>query len=246
MVDDREQEQAVLTGRVAWVTGATGGVGPEVVRNLAGAGASIVATARDEAELVALQQQASVTAGRWLAVAADLTDSAVAAHVVATGVTQFGAVDILVALAGGWRGGATVVDADPADLDFLLRVNLLTAFNACRAVLPSMISRGWGRIITFGARAAVGGQAKSAAYAASKAALITFTQSIAAETRQSGITANALLLSTVDTPANRASMPSGDTSRWVSPEQIAATVRFLCTEEAGAITGGAIPVYGRA
>lgn len=236
----------MLTGRVAWVTGATGGIGPAVVRNLAEAGVAIVATARDEAALAALQQEAGLPAERWLAAAADLADSAAAAQVVRAGAGQFGAIDILVAVAGGWRGGATVVDADPADLDFVWRVNLSTAYNACRAVLPHMIDRGWGRIITFGARAAVAGQARSAAYAASKAALIALTQSIAAETRQSGVTANTLLLSTADTPANRAAMPSADTARWVSPEQIAAAVRFLCTEEAAAITGATLPVYGRA
>jgi NAD(P)-dependent dehydrogenase (short-subunit alcohol dehydrogenase family) len=221
-------------------------VGPEVVRNLAEAGAAILATARDEAALAALQGQVGVPDARWLAAAADLAASAAAGVVVQAGVERFGAVDILVAVAGGWRGGATVIDADPADLDFLWRTNLLTAYHACRAVLPAMIGRGWGRIITFGARAAVAGQAKSAAYAASKAGLVALTQSIAAETRQSGVTANTLLLSTIDTPANRAGMPSADTSRWVSPPQVAAAVRFLCTEEAAAITGAAIPVYGRA
>jgi NAD(P)-dependent dehydrogenase (short-subunit alcohol dehydrogenase family) len=128
----------------------------------------------------------------------------------------------------------------------VLDVNLVTAFNACRSVLPGMLAHDWGRIITVGARSGVGGAARSGAYAASKAALLALTQSIAAETRLSGVTANTLLLSTVDTPGNRESRPEADAGRWVAPEQIAAMVRFLCSDEAAPINGAAIPIYGRA
>jgi NAD(P)-dependent dehydrogenase (short-subunit alcohol dehydrogenase family) len=205
-----------------------------------------VATSRNEAELVALQQEAGIPDETWLGYPADLTNPAATQAAVDAARARFGHVDILAAVAGGWRGGTTVAETDLATLDWLLRINLVTAFNACRAVLPSMMAQGWGRIITIGARGAAGGQAHSGAYAASKAALVTLTQSIAAETRQTGITANMLLVSTIDTPANRAAMPAADHSRWVTPEQIAATVRFLCSEEAAAINGAAIPVYGRA
>jgi NAD(P)-dependent dehydrogenase (short-subunit alcohol dehydrogenase family) len=206
----------------------------------------VIGTARSEDELAAVAAEAGLPAERWLAAPADLTDEAAARAVVGRAVERFGRLDVLAAVAGGWRGGAMVAETTTETLQFLLRVNLLTAFNACRAVLPGMIGQGWGRIITIGARAAVAGQAKSGAYAASKAALITLTQTIAAETRQSGVTANALLLSTVDTPDNRAAMPSADTSRWVAPEHIAATILFMCSEEAASLSGAAIPLYGRA
>lgn len=236
----------MLTGKVAWVTGATGGVGPAVVQALAEAGATLLASARDAAEIAALATTYAIPEERWLALPVDLTDATAVQAAVARGVDRFGRIDILVAVAGQWRGGAVVAETDPAILDQMWRVNVLTAFHACRAVLPHMTANGWGRIITFGARAATTGQAKSGAYAAGKAAVLALTQSIAAEVRAGGVTANTLLLSTVDTPDNRAAMPTADVTKWVRPEQIAGAVRFLCSEEAAAINGAAIPLYGRA
>jgi NAD(P)-dependent dehydrogenase (short-subunit alcohol dehydrogenase family) len=215
----------MLTGRVVLVTGATGDLGVAVVRELAAAEATIVATARDPTRVEALRIEVGLPGERYIA--------------------RFGSLDILVAATGGWRGGKPIAETDVATLNWLLQINLFTVFNACRAVLPHMLARGWGRIITVGARSAQTGQARSGAYAASKAALVALTQSIAAETRQAGITANTLLPSTIDTSANRAAMPDADYSRWVKPEQIAATIRFLCSDGASAISGTAIPIYGR-
>ena len=236
----------MLEDKVAIVTGATGGLGPSVVQALAVEGARIVATGRNADKLTALRETVGIPQDRWLAQATDLVDPQSVAGLIGEAVEQFGGVDILVAVAGGWRGGQRVPETDLATLRWLLDINLVTAFNVSQAVLPQMIERGWGRIVTIGARGAVSGQARSAAYSASKAALLALTQSIAAETRDQAITANTILVSTIDTPANRAAMPKADHARWVRPERIAATIRFLCTEEAGAISGTAIPVYGRA
>lgn len=243
---DPVEASLIFRAKVVWVTGASGGLGAEVVRMFAEAGAAVVATSQGETGLGLLQERLAIPDDRWLGFAADLTDARAAQAVVDAALARFGHMDILAAIAGGWRGGVTVAETDPTTLDWLLRVNLRTAFNACRAVLPSMTAQGWGRIITIGARGAVGGQARGGAYSASKAALLALTQSLAAETRQAGVTANTLLISTIDTPANRAAMPAADHSRWVTPEQIAATLRFLCSDEAGAISGAAIPVFGRA
>lgn len=236
----------MLIGRVAWVTGATGGLGPAVVRELVQAGASVVATARVQADLDELPRAIGIPPDRYAGHAADLTVPAEVQAVVDATIGRCGRIDILVAAAGGWRGGTAVAETASTTLEWLLGINLMTAFNACRAVLPGMIGSGWGRIITIGARAAANGQARSSAYAASKAALLALTQSIAAETRQTGVTANTLLISTIATAANRAAMPAADHSGWVTPEQIAGVVRFLCSDEASAISGAAIPVYGRA
>jgi NAD(P)-dependent dehydrogenase (short-subunit alcohol dehydrogenase family) len=233
------------TERVAWVTGATGGLGPAIVHTLAESGAAIVATARTEAALVALQASVRVRDEHWLAAAADLSEPEAALAVVREAAARFGVIDILVHVTGGWRGGTPVSETALSVLDWLWRINLVTAFNACQAVLPQMTASGWGRIITIGARAAVNGQARSGAYAATKAALLALTQSIAAETRGSGVTANALLVSTIDTLSNRNAAPTADFRNWVTPEQIAAAVRFLCSEDASAISGAALPVYGR-
>lgn len=236
----------MLTGKIAWVTGATGGVGPAVVQTLLDAGAVVVAAGRHEEEFKSLIARLGPPGERWIAQAVDLTDPVATTDAVAAILERQSHIDILVAVAGGWRGGQPVAETALETLEWLWRINMVTAFNACKAVLPAMLAQRWGRIITISARSAVGGQARNAAYAASKAALLAFTQSLAAETRQTGVTANTLLLSTVDTPANRAAMPTADHSRWVAPEQIAAAVRFLCSEEAAPISGAAIPVYGQA
>jgi NAD(P)-dependent dehydrogenase (short-subunit alcohol dehydrogenase family) len=206
----------------------------------------VVATARSLAALDHLRDTLDASPDRWLSAPADLADAADTSAMIEAAVSRFGGLDVVCALAGGWRGGDPVAETAPAALDWLWRINLLTVFNTCRAALPHLVARGWGRIITFGARSAVSGQARSGAYAASKAAVVALTQSIASEVRTTGVTANVILPSTIDTPANRDAMPNADYGKWVTPEQIAATVRFLYSHEASAINGASIPVYGRA
>jgi NAD(P)-dependent dehydrogenase (short-subunit alcohol dehydrogenase family) len=126
----------------------------------------------------------------------------------------------------------------------MLALNLHSAFLLSRAVIPSMVEAGWGRIVHVSSRTAVAPRAKSAGYAVSKMGLITLTEVIAAEVKGRGITANVILPSTIDTPANRASMPKADPDKWVPPQRIAATMRFLCSDAAASINGARIPIYG--
>jgi NAD(P)-dependent dehydrogenase (short-subunit alcohol dehydrogenase family) len=231
--------------RVVVITGSSGGLGPSVVSAFAAAHARIVALATQADKLVALSEKVSIPPEDWLPLAEDLTEHAAADRAVRAAVEHFGRIDSVVALAGGWRGGSAVADTAPDMLNEMLNTNLLTAFNICRACLPILTQRGWGRIVTISARAALAGQAKSGAYAASKAALVALTQTIAAETRGTGVTANALMLGTIDTPANRQAMPKADFGRWVSPQQVADAILFLCSDQAAAITGALIPLSGR-
>src|SRR3546814_10800333 len=113
------------------------------------------------------------------------------------------------------------------------------------AGLPHMMGGGWGRIVTIGSRMAVDPGAKCGAYSVSKAGLVALTRTIAAETVDKGVTANVVLPSTIDTPANRAAMPSADPGRWVSPEAVADLVLWLASDGAAAVNGAVIPVYGR-
>jgi NAD(P)-dependent dehydrogenase (short-subunit alcohol dehydrogenase family) len=236
----------MLRGKVALITGATGGVGPALARMALDVGAMVVATAHSLAELDALGETLGAPSGRWISAPADLEIATETDAVIEAAIQGFGGLDVVCAVAGGWRGGKAVAETDPATLDWLWRINVVTAFNTCHAALPHLTARGWGRIITFGARSAVAGQARSGAYAASKAGVVALTQSIAAEVKATGVTANTILLSTVDTPSNRAAMPDANREKWVTPEQIAATVRFLCSDEASAINGASIPIYGSA
>jgi NAD(P)-dependent dehydrogenase (short-subunit alcohol dehydrogenase family) len=236
----------MLSEKIVLVTGATGGVGPAVVRMALADGATVAVVARNLDELDELRDGLDAPQERWLSIEADVADAAEAQAAIDSTVARYGGLDVVCAVAGGWRGGDPVSETDPETVAWLWRINLLTAFNICHAALPHLVARGWGRIITFGARSAVSGQARSGAYAASKAAVVALTQSIAAEVRTTSVTANVILPSTIDTPANRDTMPNADYSRWVTPEQIAATVRFLCSQEASAINGASIPIYGRA
>ena len=126
----------------------------------------------------------------------------------------------------------------------MVRLNLRSAFLLSRAVLPPMLEAGWGRIVHVASKTAVVPRARQAAYAVSKMGLITLTEVIAAEVKGTGVTANVVLPSIIDTPANRRMMPKADPARWVPPEQIAATMRFLCSDDAGSINGARIPIYG--
>jgi NAD(P)-dependent dehydrogenase (short-subunit alcohol dehydrogenase family) len=126
----------------------------------------------------------------------------------------------------------------------MVELNLNTAVIAARAALPGMVERKYGRIVTVGSRPAIDPTPNTAAYSAAKAAVIAMTRSLGRELRGSGVTANCILPSTIDTPQNRESMPRADPSRWVTPEAIGQVVAFLCSDAAGVIRGAAIPVYG--
>jgi NAD(P)-dependent dehydrogenase (short-subunit alcohol dehydrogenase family) len=128
----------------------------------------------------------------------------------------------------------------------MLGLNLRSAYTIFRAVLPGMLKAGKGRIVAVGARAAIEPIANFAAYSVSKAALVALVKTVALEVKDSGITANAVLPSVIDTPANRAAMPAADASKWVTPESIAGLLVWLVSDAARDVNGAAIPIYGRA
>jgi NAD(P)-dependent dehydrogenase (short-subunit alcohol dehydrogenase family) len=107
-----------------------------------------------------------------------------------------------------------------------------------------MIPRGGGRIVFVASRAGVEGDAGAVAYAASKAAVVSIMRSIAEATRGRGITANAVVPGTIDTPGNRAAMPSADPAAWVRPEEVASAIAYLASEEASGITGSLVVLPG--
>jgi NAD(P)-dependent dehydrogenase (short-subunit alcohol dehydrogenase family) len=239
----------MIQEKVVLVTGATGGLGAVVARRIAAAGARVAITARDRASLEALAGDLARELGtendRVLVHSADLGEAGQVKGLLDGIAKRWGGVDALVNLAGGWKGGKPLADVTEQEWDAVLGMNLRSAFLINRAVLPFMVKRGWGRIINISSKAAESPGPKQSAYNASKAGVIALTASIAAEYRRSGVAANAILPSIIDTPLNRSQMPDADFSRWVKPEEIAAVVLFLLSDEAGSINGSAIPVYGR-
>jgi NAD(P)-dependent dehydrogenase (short-subunit alcohol dehydrogenase family) len=175
----------------------------------------------------------------------DLTDMEATRRVMAATAMRFGTLDVLVNIAGGFQW-EKLEDGDPATWDQLYAMNLRTAVVCCKAALPAMLERGAGRIINIGAGAAAGrATAGMGAYTASKAGVQRLTESLSEEVKDRGITVNAILPGTIDTPRNRADMPDADFSRWVAPDEIAEVILFLASDAARAVTGASIPVFGR-
>jgi NAD(P)-dependent dehydrogenase (short-subunit alcohol dehydrogenase family) len=228
-----------LDGKIVLVTGATGGLGPAVAHEIAAAGAHLALVAGDQARVQALADEIGDARG----FAADLTDEPSTSDLAARVAEHVGDVDALVHLVGGYVGG-TVWETDLAVWERMLSLNLRSTLLAIRAVLPGMLERGRGKIVTVGSRAAYETAPGMAAYAVSKAALVKLTETLAAEVRDRGVQVNAIAPSIIDTPANRRAMPKADFSKWVTPEDLARTIVFLLQNEP--ISGDVIKVYGRA
>ncbi len=236
-----------LQGKVAIVTGGAGALGGAVVSTLLAAGAAVAVPYRHEGELEALRQQLGLAADAALSGAVvDLTaETAVQAYYRQVA-AELGGIDILVNVAGGFAGGRPVHEAGWAIWQEQLDLNLKTAVISCAAAVPHMIARGGGAIVNVSTRTATQPGANLAAYAAAKRAVLQLTEALAAELRDHDITANAILPSTIDTPANRRGAPNADHSRWVSSEAIARVVLFLVGPDARIISGAHVPVYGKA
>jgi NAD(P)-dependent dehydrogenase (short-subunit alcohol dehydrogenase family) len=152
----------------------------------------------------------------------------------------------LINLVGGFAADGRVHETPIADFERQFQLNLRPAYLLCHAALPRLIDAGGGAIVCVSTRAALRPFSGAAGYISSKAAVLAFVDALAVEYTKDGVRANAILPSVIDTPANRASQPDADFSRWVTPEQIARVIRFLCSEDSAPISGGHIPVYGRA
>ena len=225
---------------LALVLGATGGLGPAVVEAFLGRGDTVLAVARAQGDLGSLRDRMGE---RMRIDAADLTREAA---VEALWQRIDGGREIprwVVNLTGGYRGG-TVADMTPADVRALLDLNLLTAWWSCRAAVRRMTAAG-GAIVNVGARSAVVRQGGVAAYAVTKAAVVKLTEVLAEECKDSNIRVNAVLPALIDTPANRRDVPEKAMAKAVPPRTIAEVILYLCSDAAAAVTGAAIPVYGR-
>jgi len=155
----------------------------------------------------------------------------------------FDRLDILIHLVGGFSMGPTM-EYSLKDWQQQLDLNLTTTFLVCKYALKKMHENDYGRIVTVAARAAIQPGARQAAYSASKAGVLALTRSIAEETRGTGITANTVLPSVIDTPANREAMGEKEAHKWVSPDSLAQVICFMASEAAGDLRGAGIPVYG--
>jgi NAD(P)-dependent dehydrogenase (short-subunit alcohol dehydrogenase family) len=173
----------------------------------------------------------------------DLTDPAAAKAAIETVAAHFGRLDALLNIAGGfvWQ----TVEGGADEWGRMYALNLTTALNASRAALPHLKAAHEGRIVNVGANGALKAAQGMGAYAASKSAVHRLTEALAEELKATSVTVNAVLPSIIDTAANRADMPDADPKKWVAPGDLAATILFLASPEARAITGALLPVTGR-
>jgi NAD(P)-dependent dehydrogenase (short-subunit alcohol dehydrogenase family) len=219
------------------VAGGTGALGAAVVKELVESGYPVGATWVVESERERLEGVEGVELIR-----ADLFDANEAAQAVAA-IRDLGAV---VNLVGGYAETGRVHETEPDEFERLMRLNLRPNILLARAAIPRFLRQGGGAFVAVSARPALRPFAGAPAYIVSKAAVLSFVQTLDAEYRLDGIRANAVLPSVIDTPANRASQPDADYSKWVAPEEIAKVIRFLISDDSAPVTGAAVPVYGRA
>lgn len=230
-----------LEGRTSLITGAAGNLGRAVAAAFASAGATLVLLGRDEKSLRAAY---GAEHERCMFAAADLADAASVANAARQALGRFRRIDILCNLAGGFDMGPPVHETPDELWDRMLDVNARTVLHMARAVVPGMLAARYGKIVNVSAMAALAGKANMGAYAAAKSAVIRITESLSAELRDKGINVNCVLPSIIDTPQNRAAMPTADPGRWVSPAALADVVLFLASDKSSAIHGAAIPVTG--
>jgi NAD(P)-dependent dehydrogenase (short-subunit alcohol dehydrogenase family) len=225
-----------MDGKVIVVTGASGALGKVVAETALARGARVAGV--DHAA-----SQTAATDNRIELGGVDLSDAAAAKKAIDAAAAHFGRFDALVNIAGGFAF-ETVADGDPHTWQHMYALNVLTALNASRSAVPHLVNSGAGRIVNIGAMGALQAGSGMGAYAASKAGVHRLTEALAAEWK-GRITVNAVLPSTIDTPANRASMPRADFAKWVTPQELAEVILFLVSDAASAVTGALLPVSGR-
>lgn len=228
-----------LDKRTVIVTGAAGSLGKAVARAFDDLGTNLVLVDLDRDRLE--QAFGAETDGRLL-VAANLLEAAGAASVTKAALARFGSIEVSCNIAGGFRMGDAVHETPDETWNFLFDINTRTLLNTVRAVVPHMISAGYGKIVNVGAFAAQKGVAQMGAYTASKGTVIRMTEAMAAELRDKNINVNCVLPTIIDTPENRASMPKADPAKWVAPSDLANVIVFLASDAARAVHGAAVPV----
>ncbi|HUN24373.1 MAG TPA: 3-oxoacyl-[acyl-carrier-protein] reductase [Anaerolineales bacterium] len=241
-----------FSGKVALVTGASRGIGRAIAERLAGEGAKVAINyARDADGAQAAVSAITANGGNAIALQADVSNFVAAETLVAETIKALGGLDILVNNAGTTRD-QLIMRMSEEDWDEVIRTNLKSAFNCCKAVTRPMMRSRKGRIINISSVSGVAGNAGQTNYAASKAGMIGFTKSLARELASRNITVNAIAPGfvptklTIDLPEElrTATLAQIPLNRWGTPDEIAAAVAFFASDEAGYITGQTLNVDG--
>jgi NAD(P)-dependent dehydrogenase (short-subunit alcohol dehydrogenase family) len=233
-----------FSGKVALVAGGTGGLGRAVSVAFLEEGAQVVVTYRAEREWDELKGIGGANISSLAGHRIDVTDEKGVEQFVQKVVAEHGHLDVVVNTVGAYAGGAKLWEMDTKVFDQMLALNLRAGYAILRAVVQPMLKQKRGAIINVASKAAFDHAGGAAAYAASKAAAVAMVDSLAADLKGTGVRANSILPSIIDTEANRKAMPKADFAQWPKPEDIARVILFLCSDDGRLIHGAAVPVYG--
>lgn len=215
------------------ITGGTGGLGTALVRRLIKNDYRLAVTylLPDEAET--FESQFEVDEDQVMLTRVDCTNAEAVNRFVEDVANSWGEIHGLASLVGGWAGGRDIEETDDVRFERMLDLNLRSAFYAVRAALPHLKSAGWGRIVLVGSRGAVDFFEAQGAFNIAKAGVAALGRSVATELDGTGVTANVLVPSVIDTPATRRDLPFAEYVNWPTPDEIAAVAEFLLAEESG-------------
>jgi len=229
-----------FSNKVVLITGGTGAFGRTLVKRFLDTGAKTIASFRNETEVVKLKRvnpQVEI-------IKLDISSEKEILKAVPILIRKFAKIDILVNTVGGYLGGKNVTQLGEDEWEAMMNLNLKSAFLISKHVIPIMKSGNGGKIIHVSSKTGLKSDGYDSAYAASKAALIRFVESISLEFREDKISINCILPTTIDTEANRRAMPNADFSKWLSSEDLANVVLFLSSSDSKVINGAAIQTYG--
>lgn len=236
----------ILENKVVLITGATGGLGRVATQRMAEAGARLVLLSRDIGHLTSLADGLEIGPDRILTQAIDLTDPLAVDEAVQAVHDQFGRLDVILHLVGGWVGGEAIIDLDPENLALMLEQHAWSTLHVAQKFVPLQIANHWGRFMVVSSPAATAPSAKGAPYAMGKAAQQALVLTLAQELKGSGVTANILSVKAIDVDHTRENSPSAKNANWATPEEIVAAMLYLCSQEAQLINGAILPIYGSA
>jgi NADP-dependent 3-hydroxy acid dehydrogenase YdfG len=232
-------------GKIVAISGAAGGLGPTVAQAFFKAGAALCVAGRSLDGLTRMLDKLEMPAARRMATAVDLLDASAAKEWVAAIQKRFGRVDIVLHLVGGYKGGTSVEEIDPADWTSLSDMLVRTTLNVARAFAAPLRTGGWGRFIGVTSPKAQAPTARSALYSMGKAASDALVLALADELRGTGATANLIVVDSIDTPETREAQQKKAYGKSTPAEEIAAAMLFLCADEAATINGTRLSLTGR-
>lgn len=230
--------------RTVLITGGTGDLGTAVTQRFVKEGHRVAVTRIDDRDDESIERDAREAGPNLFSLKCDVTDEQAVASTINRIEARFGPVEVLAHLVGGWAGNKQVHEHTVDMWNKTLTLNLLSAFVCCRAVLPGMLKENWGRIVLVSAKAARAERKGQVAYAVAKGGIAVLAETIADETSGTGVTANVVAPSVLDTEANRAAMPDADPANWVPASDVAETILFFASEAAGQLRGAWLPVFG--